>query len=263
MEIRSAADKVELYFVKFSVEHFGNGPVVRDIAAFFGLSKARSHALLRDLLLAQRLKQLDGSNYVPESKYIPPRRLHDRLSGWEEYSDAQLIEVSKSFLTRDKVELIFARYSTVHFGNAPSAQKIAMALDLCKNRVIQCLHELRDVGRVRKVDHNLVLSDSMYLPPAHLKDDLSHSAQLLALPHGIRVKGGMRIAMSDLQKMYRSQKGKCWWCGTALDGVYQIDHRLASAKGGTNAIGNLCLSCIDCNQHKSDKLPWEFNGRLL
>lgn len=67
----------------------------------------------------------------------------------------------------------------------------------------------------------------------------------------------------DIEVMLKSQNDKCWWCGDKLNGVYQIDHRIALAKGGSNWPNNLCASCPKCNRKKSDKMPWEFNGRLL
>lgn len=65
-----------------------------------------------------------------------------------------------------------------------------------------------------------------------------------------------------IRGLYRQQRGRCWWCGEELFGVYQIDHRVPLAKGGSDHEDNLCLACPRCNKIKSDKMPFEI-GRLI
>lgn len=67
----------------------------------------------------------------------------------------------------------------------------------------------------------------------------------------------------DIDTLYKSQLGKCWWCAKKLNGVFEIDHRIALSRGGTNWPNNLCLVCKHCNTSKRDKLPYEWNGRLI
>lgn len=67
----------------------------------------------------------------------------------------------------------------------------------------------------------------------------------------------------DVQKQYQSQKGKCWWCGKKVGKKYHVDHRTPLARGGSDAPENLCITCPSCNMSKQDKMPWEWNGRLL
>lgn len=69
---------------------------------------------------------------------------------------------------------------------------------------------------------------------------------------------------ADVDLHFKTQKGKCWWCGKKLDpDNYTIDHRIAIARGGSNSASNICISCPRCNFSKHDKLPSEWNGRLL
>lgn len=68
---------------------------------------------------------------------------------------------------------------------------------------------------------------------------------------------------SDVELLIRSQKGLCWWCGKPVGDSYHVDHRIALTKGGTNWPDNLCISCPECNRSKGNKLPHEWNGRLL
>lgn len=67
----------------------------------------------------------------------------------------------------------------------------------------------------------------------------------------------------DIEQLYASQKGKCWWCGKKLKGKYEVDHRIPLSRGGTNRANNLCLTCQPCNRSKNSKLPHEWIGRLL
>lgn len=71
------------------------------------------------------------------------------------------------------------------------------------------------------------------------------------------------IPIETIQTLYKSQRGKCWWCGCELLGVYHVDHRVPIAKGGQDNESNHCLACPTCNRKKGDKMPQEFNGRLL
>lgn len=68
----------------------------------------------------------------------------------------------------------------------------------------------------------------------------------------------------DVALLMKSQRGLCWWCGCKITGnKYEIDHRIALVKGGSNNPNNLCISCRHCNRSKGSKMPYEWNGRLL
>jgi hypothetical protein len=71
------------------------------------------------------------------------------------------------------------------------------------------------------------------------------------------------IAASDIAELYSGQKGRCWWCGCELGDSYHIDHRIAFTRGGPNTPNNIVLTCPTCNGKKYNKLPHEWNGRLL
>lgn len=68
---------------------------------------------------------------------------------------------------------------------------------------------------------------------------------------------------TDVELQYRSQRGCCWHCGKELTDVFQVDHLIPLSRGGSNAPENLVISCAFCNQSKNDRLPQEWNGRLL
>jgi hypothetical protein len=72
-----------------------------------------------------------------------------------------------------------------------------------------------------------------------------------------------RYTSADIRQHYKSQKGLCWWCSKPLGETYHVDHRVPISRGGSDNPENLCLTCPHCNLNKSDKMPWEWIGRLL
>lgn len=72
-----------------------------------------------------------------------------------------------------------------------------------------------------------------------------------------------QFTAADIQKMLTNQRGKCWYCLTDISTGYHIEHRVPLSRGGTNNPSNLVLACPPCNLSKHDKLPDEWNGRLL
>lgn len=67
----------------------------------------------------------------------------------------------------------------------------------------------------------------------------------------------------DIIKLGESQGWRCWWCQEPCAERFHVDHRVPTAKGGTNDIGNLVIACPFCNQSKGAKLPDEWANRLL
>ncbi len=65
---------------------------------------------------------------------------------------------------------------------------------------------------------------------------------VVACAHGVYV--------SDLQEMYRSQKGLCALTGRPLDGVYEVDRIIPKSRGGANGLDNLRLVCREANRAK-------------
>lgn len=68
---------------------------------------------------------------------------------------------------------------------------------------------------------------------------------------------------ADVRAQYKSQKGKCWYCGKKVGDKYHVDHRVPLSRGGSNAPDNLVVTCPRCNLSKNDRLPHEWCGRLL
>lgn len=76
-------------------------------------------------------------------------------------------------------------------------------------------------------------------------------------------KAGGTFDANDLKIQYDMQRGLCWWCGKPVGNNYHADHRIPLSRGGTNSANNICIACPDCNIRRNDKMPWEWNGRLL
>lgn len=82
-----------------------------------------------------------------------------------------------------------------------------------------------------------------------------------------RAAGGAFTA-ADIELQVKAQtdsKGilHCWWCGKPIKSKYHIDHRIPITRNGSNDPRNLCLAHPKCNMSKGNKLPHEWNGRLL
>lgn len=68
---------------------------------------------------------------------------------------------------------------------------------------------------------------------------------------------------NDIEILRKGQGNICWWCGKPLGEKVHIDHRVALSLGGSDNAENLCITCPECNLRKHNKMPWEWNGRLL
>lgn len=56
---------------------------------------------------------------------------------------------------------------------------------------------------------------------------------------------------------FQSQGGKCYYCERELTAENKyleanIDHKVASSRGGKDTIENTCLSCKECNTAKAN-----------
>ena len=70
----------------------------------------------------------------------------------------------------------------------------------------------------------------------------------------------------QLCEQYERQKGICYYCKIKIAwGDHHVEHVVPLARGGSNDISNIVISCPTCNLKKHDKLPheWPEGGRLL
>jgi 5-methylcytosine-specific restriction endonuclease McrA len=65
---------------------------------------------------------------------------------------------------------------------------------------------------------------------------------------------------SQLHRIWAFFKSSCAYCGRLLvrgNRDAHIDHLISSGAGGSNALGNLVLSCGTCNGDEKRDEPWE------
>lgn len=74
-----------------------------------------------------------------------------------------------------------------------------------------------------------------------------------------------RYTAEDVQRIYKAQKGKCYYCGAKVGRKYEVDHVVPLSRGGTNWPDNLVIACPSCNSSKNNKLSheWQEGGKLL
>ncbi len=64
---------------------------------------------------------------------------------------------------------------------------------------------------------------------------------------------GYEVRQYLLEKFHHT----CVYCGTK-ETALNLDHFHPKSRGGSDKVSNLVLSCVDCNQAKSNKLPEDF-----
>jgi 5-methylcytosine-specific restriction endonuclease McrA len=69
-----------------------------------------------------------------------------------------------------------------------------------------------------------------------------------------RAAGG-HFTSADIEAIRVAQGNRCYICRKELGNVYQIDHFIPLALGGSSDPGNLRLACPLCNQRKNAKHP--------
>lgn len=89
----------------------------------------------------------------------------------------------------------------------------------------------------------------------------SNPARFAVQQHNARARNaGIEGSLSTwaVQRAHDAQAGKCACCGKLFDGVYQVDHIIPLARGGTNVDSNIQLLTPECNRQKGTKTMEEF-----
>lgn len=74
----------------------------------------------------------------------------------------------------------------------------------------------------------------------------------------------MNIPNSEKVYIYEREKKKCFYCGKNLKfRQITLDHYLPKSKGGTEDIFNLVLSCRKCNRLKGNKIPRNYERKII
>ena len=110
---------------------------------------------------------------------------------------------------------------------------------------------------VRIVCGVLAIAYVFFQEPAQLKETLAFAQQIVLDGGGSNSnsKNGTleKRNVSGLlkKKIAAGQSWKCGTCGSLLDETYEVDHRLALFKGGTNDPANLVALCPNCHRKKT------------
>ena len=67
-----------------------------------------------------------------------------------------------------------------------------------------------------------------------------------------------RITESDLEEILHTLKGRCFYCGVDLKGVFETDHMTPFCRGGANDKDNITFACQRCHRDKGTKTAEEF-----
>ena len=91
--------------------------------------------------------------------------------------------------------------------------------------------------------------------PAEFKDTLDLAKQLMkdgsAAYVGSSTREKRNVTGLMKKKVAASQSWKCGNCAATLDETYEVDHKLALYKGGSNEPDNLVALCPHCHRKKT------------
>ena len=92
--------------------------------------------------------------------------------------------------------------------------------------------------------------------PTEFQDTLSMAKELLIHNPAAGLSSGTTKEKRNVtglmkKKVAASQQWKCGTCGNTLDETYEVDHKLALFKGGSNDMSNLVALCPHCHRSKT------------
>ena len=88
--------------------------------------------------------------------------------------------------------------------------------------------------------------------PEQFQDTLSLAKELLTHnPSTGTTKEKRNVTGLMKKKVAAGQQWKCGSCAATLDETYEVDHKLALFKGGSNDMSNLVALCPNCHRRKT------------
>jgi hypothetical protein len=108
-------------------------------------------------------------------------------------------------------------------------------------------------GYIRIAGGIAVIGYLYYQRPEEFLDTLSLAKQLMTTKGDTREKEKEKRNVTGLtkKKVAASQQWKCGNCSGLLDETYEVDHRLALFRGGSNDVENLVALCPHCHRKKT------------
>lgn len=176
----------------------------------------------------------DGRRYVKENK-------------------AKIAEYQKEYEIRnvDALKERRRRYRLENVGAIRERQKRARANDPARFKRIQANYAARYPERLRETRRRWQVNNR----EAEAAKSRNYRAR--------KARAEGQHTRDDVRRQYETQQGRCWWCSTTLNNIYDVDHLIPLARGGSNAAENIVCACVSCNRSRAAKLPHEWNGRLL
>jgi len=89
--------------------------------------------------------------------------------------------------------------------------------------------------------------------PEHITESLELAKLMMTTGSGGRVYGTEKRNVTNLmkKKVAADQRWTCAHCQETLDESYEVDHKLALYRGGTNEVENLVALCRNCHGKKT------------
>jgi 5-methylcytosine-specific restriction endonuclease McrA len=103
------------------------------------------------------------------------------------------------------------------------------------------------------------------LKAIHRKWEVNNPEQLAANAREVRAKRRNvegKHTVDEIKALLEKQRGKCAYCHVSIRSGYHADHIVPLAKGGSNWISNIQLTCPPCNFRKNRTDPITFSQRL-
>lgn len=187
---------------------------------------------------------------------------------------AHKADVSKSYRAKNKDE-IRSKKSAYYFANREkSLDRYYKWLEENRDRVTSYQHEYsrKRKDAKREYDHEYRDKNRQSIIQRQYRwyrENIDHARLYKRAAAAIRKSRQLNApgsySAADVERIYRAQRGKCYYCGKSVGNEYHVDHVVPISRGGSNFPDNLVVSCPSCNCRKSDKLPHEWSGsnRLL
>ena len=142
------------------------------------------------------------------------------------------------------------RYRKPRFKNRKNKKKGWLAPSLQQKIAVQ-LNEIDDLHRYFPIE--TIIVEVVEFDIQKIKNpDIS----------GIEYQQGTLQGYNIRNYLLEKHRRKCFYCGKTVSD-FEIEHMLPKARGGSNRIDNLTLSCHDCNEKKGTLTAEEFIQQTL
>lgn len=165
-----------------------------------------------------------------------------------------------------------ARYRASHVGQIRSCGKAYRSSHIDKARAYNRAYRAANLDRLRAYSRDYAASNAVanrqrvrvWQEQNPDQYRAAHSASLAkrrACQKGVQVSD--RKAYAAFVRWSRAAASiPCYWCGNSTKPKGRnLDHVIPIARGGSDSVGNLCVSCPECNRRKGSKLPEDFSGQ--